>query len=127
MTNATINEQKFPRITTYGKELVRTDYTDGYNVGTVVTYNVGYSMSIPKFALIVRRTPKMIETVVLPTTREASDGYGFTGHERPVTRVLVPEGVKGKRTRMGKGGSFSVEGHYTRIWEGESRWYDFLD
>lgn len=40
---------------------------------------------------------------------------------------MVPDGIKGRRTRMGKGGAFHVEGHYTRIWEGESRWFDYLD
>ena len=126
MTNATINEQKFDRITTYGKTLDRTDYADGYNVGTIVTYDVGWSMSLPKFALIVRRTPKMIETVVLPTTKQASDGYGFTGHEAPVSRIFVPERVQTRRTRMGKHG-FSVDGHYTKIWDGSPQWYDHMD
>ena len=125
--NSALNEQTFSRVTTFGKRLDRTDYADGYNVGTVVTYDVGYTMSLPKFALIVRRTPKMIETVVLPTIKEPTDGYGFQGHERPITRVMVPDGIKGRRTRMGKGGAFSVDGHYTKIWEGESRWYDHLD
>lgn len=122
-----LNEQKFAHITTFGKKLERTDYADGYNVGTIVTYDVGYSMCLPKFAIIIRRTPKMIETVVLPTSKDPSDSYGFQGHERPLSRVLIPSDMTGIRTRMGKGGAFSVQGHYTRIWQGESRWYDHLD
>ena len=127
MTTAALNEMKFDRITTFGKKLETTDYADGYNVGTIVSYNVGYSMVLPKFALIIRRTPKMIETVVLPTVKESTDGYGFQGYERPVTRILVPEGIKGRRTRMGKGGAFSVDGRYTRIWDGSAKWFDHMD
>ena len=125
MTSA-INEPQFAHITTYGKELVPTDYADGYNVGTVVDYNVGYTMSLPKFALIIRRTPKMIETVVLPTTKRGTDGYGQQGYEKPVARVYVPEGVRGVRSRMGKHG-FNVNGHLTHIWGGDEKWFDHMD
>lgn len=124
---AILNEQRFDHITTFGKKLETTDYADGFNVGTIVCYNVGYSMSLPKFALIVRRTPKMIETVRLPTYKRSTDGgYGFQGYERPIEQCLVPEDVRTIRTRMGKHG-FSVEGRWTTIWDGKERWFDHLD
>lgn len=120
------NEHSFDRITTFGKKLDETSYEDGFNVGTVITYDVGWSMILPKFALIVRRTPKTITTVGLPTTKQDTDGYGFTGYEQPVTSVYVPEDVRGSLSRLGRHG-FSVDGHPARIWDGSPRYYDHMD
>lgn len=112
----------------YGRELGKTDYADGFNVGTVVTYDVGWSMCLPKYALIVRRTPKMIETVALPTVKLTTDGYGFQGHEIPVRSVYLGEGsMVTRKSRMNKRGTFDVDGRYTKVWDGLARWYDHMD
>lgn len=120
-----LNETRFAHITTFGRKLEPTDYADGFNVGEVVTYDVGWTMSLPKFALIVRRTPKMIFTVALPTVKTSTDG-GFSGHEKPVARVYIPEDAELRRTRMSKRGFF-LSGRYTKVWDGTPEWYDHMD
>lgn len=119
--------QQFDKIATVGRQLKPTDYGDGFDVGDVVTYDVGWSMSLPHFALIVRRTPKMIETIDLPTVSIPADQYGQYGTKRPVDVVNLAEEHPTRRTRMGKGGSFSIERHWTHPWDGRGQTYDYMD
>lgn len=119
--------QQFDRIGVVNGELQPTSYGDGFDVGDVVYYNAGWSMILPHFALVVRRTPKMIETIDLPTVDTSTDGYGQMGHKRPVDVVDLSEERRRTKNRMNKSGTFSVDGHYTRPWDGESKDYDYMD
>lgn len=119
--------QRFDRISAVNGDLRPTDYGDGFDVGDVVTYNSGYSMILPHFAFVVRRTPKMIETIDLPTVDTSTDGYGQMGYKRPVGIIDLSLGYPTKKSRMRKGGSFSIDGHWTHPWEGDSKHYDYMD
>ena len=119
--------QEFENINIVGGNLPKTWYGDGFDVGDIVTYDVGYSMILPHFALIVRRTPCMIETIDLPTISIGSDG--FEGVKRPVSDIHIDSirAREKRRTRMGKNGSFSIGGHWTRKWDGRNRDFCYLD
>ena len=119
--------QHFDKISAVNGNLKPTDYGDGFDVGDVVTYNSGYSMILPHFAFVVRRTPKMIETIDLPTVDTSTDGYGQMGYKRPVGVIDLSLGYPTKKSRMRKGGSFSIDGHWTHPWEGDSKQYDYMD
>lgn len=119
--------QDFPLIRAVNGHLVPTEYGDGFDVGDVVTYDAGWSMTLPHFAFVVRRTPKMIETIDLPTVNTSSDMYGQTGSKRPVPAIDLSGDWPRKKSRMRKGGSFSIDGHWTHPWDGGSQYFDYMD
>lgn len=118
---------QFPQIMTVGRRLEPTNYGDGFDVGDVVTYDAGWSMTLPHFAFVMRRTPKMIETIDLPTVVTSSDVYGQIGSKRPVGVIDLSQDYPTKRSRMRKGGGFSIDGHWTHPWDGGDRHYDYMD
>lgn len=96
-------------------------YEDGFNVGEIVTWDAGWSMILPHFGRITRRTPAMIVVKELCQHRD-SDRYGQTG-----TCVPIDTGTgRIYRARLGKYG-FKVDGHYAHVWGGEPLTFDFMD
>lgn len=119
--------QRFPWITAVGRKLNPTHYGDGFDVGDIVTYGVGWNMTLPHFAFVMRRTPKMIETIDLPTVSTPSDGYGQVGTKRPVGVIDLSKTYPTKKSRMRKSGSFSIDGHWTHPWDGDDQDFDYMD
>lgn len=119
--------QEFPQITVVGKRLEPTNYGDGFDVGDIVTYDSGWSMTLPHFAFVMRRTPKTIETIDLPTVDTSSDVYGQIGSKRPVGIIDLSQNFPLKKSRMRKHGGFSIDGHWTHPWDGNSSNFNYMD
>ena len=99
-------------------------------VGDIVYANVGYSMSLPTFGVVVKRTPCTYVIEELPTVRFGSDRYGQQGLELPVldgTAQHKRANRRARSNRFSKIGGLRWDGHYARFWDGKAKWYDFMD
>lgn len=119
--------QDFPQISIVNGHLDPTSYGDGFDVGDIVTYDAGWSQTIPHFAFVVRRTPKTIETIDLPTTVTSHDGYGQVGTLRPVDVLDMSVARPRQKSVMRKDGSFSIDRRWTHPWDGGDRHFDYMD
>ena len=91
--------------------------------GTVLFWDSGWSMLIPHFGVITRRTPKTITVAELGITHIGADKYGQHGTAVPKMDVRTGRVYRNRLTR-----SYPVvDGHYASIWDGNPKQYDFMD
>ena len=91
---------------------------------TILTYNVGCTMSLPHFCIVEGITPsgKSIRVRHMTEKFECTDGgYGFQGFKtpgEPYGEVIT--------VRIGKYGP-KMRNHLLFEWNGEPQYYDSLD
>ena len=98
-------------------------------VGDIVYANFGYSMVIPTFGRVVKRTPCTYVIEELPTKHYGVDKYGQQGMALPVLDgTTVSRAHRAPRSnRFSKSGYLSWNGTYASFWDGKAKWYDFMD
>lgn len=98
-------------------------------VGDIVYMNSGYSMVLPTFGIVTKRTPCTYVIEELPTVHFGMDQYNQQGMELPVLdRGTVSRG--GRRTRsnrFSKSGNIQWNGRYATYWDGKAHWFDTMD
>lgn len=96
-------------------------------VGDILAYSICYSMEIPVFLQVIKKTQKTV--VVKEVEKDSySDGY-LSGTCVPKKNVFVSSG-KEKRYQIqcdSKEQHIKVHGYIANIWKGEALRYDYMD
>lgn len=102
-------------------------------LGKIVHTRWGYNMIINDFCLIIKETEQAALLVKLPKRVVSDDGDGFTGYEVP----FLPENfelgpidsvIRAKKSYDPKGEvSFWGDKKFYDIWDGEPKYFDWLD
>lgn len=95
-------------------------------VGDIVCWDSGYSMFIPHFARVTRRTPCTIVVAELETASVCDDGYGMCGTAVPTS---VGTGMTMRCRARRDGSMFLTPGgrHAIRKWDGAPLPFDYMD
>lgn len=102
-----------------------TDYTPTgeLKIGTIIVYDLGYSMTLPHFAIIESFTPsgKSARIREMSTNFIPDDRYGQTGYKVPVAPTGEIKTCRIKKDYV------AVDGHWSREWNGRPERYDTMD
>ena len=98
-------------------------------VGDIVYANFGYTMVMPAFGRVVKRTPCTYVIEELPVRYYGVDQYGQQGMALPVLDGdTVSRAHRTPRSnRFSKSGYLSWNGTYANYWDGKAKWFDFMD
>lgn len=99
-------------------------------VGDIIYANFGYTMTLPVFGRVIKRTPCTYVIEELPSKEFGSDRYGQQGLALPVLDGSSRPAHANRRLRANrftKSGNLSWDGHYATLWDGKARWYDYMD
>lgn len=92
--------------------------------GDIVCWDSGYSMCLPHFARVLRRTRCMLVVEELQSYSVLDDGHGMCGMKMP-TDIGTGEVMK---LRLHSGRWFATKsGNYVHRWDGKAMQYDYLD
>ena len=129
------------------------DYENPFEVGDILFGDVGYSMSIPEWWQVIKKTDKSVTCRRLATDIVEHDGYGQRGTEVPIRGVFDKRGgtVNGKPSdapvtmrvkkwssqvsgwhQEGKDQYYaslggSRYGHIFSLWDGKPKEFDYYD
>ena len=129
------------------------DYENPFEVGDILFGDVGYSMSIPEWWQVIKKTDKSVTCRRLATDIVEHDGYGQRGTEVPIRGVFDKRGgtVNGKPSdapvtmrvkkwsgqvagwhKEGKDQYYaslggSRYGHIFSLWDGKPKGFDYYD
>lgn len=99
-------------------------------VGDIIYANFGYTMTLPVFGRVIKRTPCTYVIEELPSKEFGRDRYGQHGLALPVLDGSSRPAHANRRLRANrftKSGNLSWDGHYATFWDGKARWYDYMD
>lgn len=98
-----------------------------WEVGNILSGTFGYSMTLPVFYKIIKRTAKQF-TVVKLSKKLVSGHYNGSFEEEPDLSKSEKD-LKGQeyKARINKWGRVSVDGTHVRLWDGEPVWGNDLD
>lgn len=99
-------------------------------VGDIIYANFGYTMTLPVFGRVIKRTPCTYVIEELPSKEFGRDRYGQQGLAIPVLDGSSRPAHANRRLRANrftKSGNLSWNGHYATFWDGKARWYDYMD
>ena len=99
-------------------------------VGDIIYANFGYTMTLPVFGRVIKRTPCTYVIEELPSKEFGRDRYGQQGLALPVLDGSSRTAHANRRLRANrftKSGNLSWDGHYATFWDGKARWYDYMD
>lgn len=97
-----------------------------FQIGDILAGTWGWSMTIPAFFKVVRKTEKRLVLEEYDGRMISSDGYGQQGYE-------VPDFTRSMGERMGRiDGNYVIVGsRYNTIllkkWDGNPVWADYMD
>lgn len=97
-----------------------------FKVGDVLAGTWGWSMTIPAFFKVVRKTAKRLVLEEYDGRMVSSDGYGQQGYEMPdFTRPLGEKlgRVEGDYVIVGS----RSETVLLKLWDGKPVWADYMD
>ena len=97
--------------------------TTELEVGTILCTQEGYSIVSPRFYKVMRRTPKTAVVCELADNETPDDGHGFTGTKVPCSDTIGDE----FRCKITDNGRVHIHGHYSAVWDGRPKSYDYLD
>lgn len=97
-------------------------------VGTVLFYDSGYSMMLPHFLRVENRTACYASVVELKTKNMPSDPpYNQCGSRVPLVDEPATGILETKVQLNAKSGYMKFDGHYTSVWDGKPKQYDYMD
>lgn len=98
-------------------------------VGTVLVSNIGYSMILPVFYRVVRRTAKTMWVKRIRSIDVNDDGHGFTGYSyADLSDDSWMRAGKSEYISSRLNGSYlHVNNHLANVWDGSRRRFDHLD
>lgn len=99
-------------------------------VGDIIYANFGYTMTLPVFGRVIKRTPCTYVIEELPSKEFGRDRYGQQGLALPVLDGSSRPTHANRRLRANrftKSGNLSWDGHYATFWDGKASWYDYMD
>lgn len=92
--------------------------------GDIVCWDSGWSMCLPHFAKVIRRTRCMLVVEELQSYSVLDDGYGTCGMKMP-TDIGTGKIMK---LRLHRGRWFATKsGNYVYPWDGKAMHYDYMD
>ena len=92
--------------------------------GDIVCWDSGWSMCLPHFAKVIRRTRCMLVVEELQSYAVLDDGYGTSGMKMP-TDIGTGKIMK---LRLHSGRWFATQsGDYVHPWDGKAMHYDYMD
>jgi len=92
--------------------------------GDIVCWDSGWSMCLPHFAKVIRRTRCMLVVEELQSYSVLDDGYGTCGMKMP-TNIGTGNIMK---LRLHRGRWFATQsGDYVHPWDGKAMHYDYMD
>lgn len=107
---------------------------ENINVGDIYYGTWGYSMIIPAFFRVTRKTAKRVEVVELEKEmyQSTDGGYFQQGYERPKEPYMARRNGDGPKLCKTDGAYVVVPiGYGTRVyarkWDGERVWADYMD
>jgi len=97
--------------------------------GDILSGTFGYSMTLPIFYYIVKRTTSQFTLVKL--SKKIVSGHHNGSFEEVPDESKLEKDLKGKeiRARLSKnsGSYLKVDGHYMHLWDGEPVWGNDMD
>ena len=97
--------------------------------GTVLVANHGYTMILPVFYRVVRRTAKTMWVAEIKSIDCPDDGHGFTGYSyadlSDDSWMTAPKSACSSARLNGR--YLKVDGHYAKVWDGNRCRFDHLD
>ncbi len=98
-------------------------------LGTVLVANHGYTMILPVFYRVVRRTAKTMWVTEIKSVDVPDDEHGFTGYSyadlSDDSWMIAP---KSSCSSVRLNGSYiKITGHYAKVWDGNRCRFDHLD
>lgn len=92
--------------------------------GDIVCWDSGWSMCLPHFAKVIRRTRCMLVVEELQSYSVSDDGHGMCGMKMP-TDIGTGEVMK---LRLHRDRWFATRsGNYVHRWNGKAMQYDYMD
>lgn len=112
--------RKHPTIISKDKSV---DDPDTWEIGDILAGTAGYSMTLPRFFKIIKKTYKQFTCVRLR-------GKIVSGHRNGQWEEVATDEQYGDEqyvARIGKRGSLKIDNTYVRLWDGEPLYGDDMD